>query len=117
MSSFARVDVEWHDDVPVARIAGEVDGANVDQSDGQLGGLVTNHMHEIVVDLTPTTYLDSAGLNVLFALGSELARHQQRLRLVLDAGTPIARVVRIVGLDTTHPTYPTVEEALAARDG
>jgi anti-sigma B factor antagonist len=65
-----------------------------------------------VVDLSETTYLDSAGLNLLFALGEEMRGRQQRLGLVVAEGSPIERMVSLVGLDKTLPVHPTLAEAL-----
>ena len=66
-----------------------------------------------MVDLTPTTYLDSAGINLLFALGDELRTRQQTLRLVVAPGSSIARMLSITSLDRAHPTFATAAEALA----
>ena len=79
-----------------------------------LRGLVSNRSTELVVDLTPTTYLDSAGINLMFALGDELRSRQLTLRLVIAPQSPIERMLKITGVDRIHPSYPTVAEALSA---
>jgi anti-anti-sigma regulatory factor len=61
-----------------------------------------------------TTYLDSAGINLLFVLGDELRSRQQELRLVVGAGTPIARMLSVTGLDRAYPAHASVEDAIAA---
>jgi anti-anti-sigma factor len=66
------------------------------------------------VDLTATTYLDSAGLALLFGLATALRQHQQELRLVVADGSPIVRMLRLTGLADTIPMHPTLEAALAA---
>jgi anti-anti-sigma factor len=110
----AHVDADWHGDVPVARIEGEIDSSNAAQIGERLRTLLTNHLRTLVVDLSGTTYLDSTGINLLFTIGGELRGRQQTLRLVVVQGSPIARMVTITSLDGAHPTYPTVAEALAA---
>jgi anti-anti-sigma factor len=114
MNPLARVDVEWHGDTPVAAVDGEVDASNVSDIAAALRQLVSNRSNELVVDLTPTSYLDSAGINLLFALGDELRSRQLTLRIVIGAASPVARMLGITGLDRVYPSYPTVVEALNA---
>jgi anti-anti-sigma factor len=110
----AQVRVDWRDGVPVAAVDGEVDASNAGELGVQLRELVTNRSTLLVIDLGPTEYLDSAGINLLFSLGEELRAHQVVLRLVVDPESPIARMLRLTGLDKSAPTYPTVAGALAA---
>jgi anti-anti-sigma factor len=114
MNPLAEVRSEWHGDTPVAAIAGEVDASNVSTVGDALRGLLTNRSTKLVVDLTPTTYLDSAGINLMFSLGDELRSRQLTLRIVIASGSPIARMLSITSLDRAYPTYPTVTEALSA---
>ena len=114
MNDLARVTTEWHGDTPVAAVRGEVDASNVAEIGVALRGLVTNRSSVLVVDLTPTTYLDSAGINLMFSLGDELRSRQLALRFVIAPASSIARMLAITGLDKTYPTYPTLEAALSA---
>jgi anti-sigma B factor antagonist len=114
VNPLADVRAEWHGDTPVAAIAGEVDASNVGSVGDALRGLLSNRSTELIVDLTPTTYLDSAGINLMFSLGDELRSRQLALRLVIAGGSPIARMLRITSLDRAYPTYPTVAAALSA---
>lgn len=99
--------------VPVARLEGEIDAANVDDVGDGLRALMTNRSYALVVDLSPTTYIDSAGLNLLFGLAEDLRGRQQELHLVIAGQSPIARMVSLTGLDVTVPTHPTVTAAVA----
>jgi anti-sigma B factor antagonist len=112
MSLLARVIEELRDDIPIAAIEGEIDASNVREIGERLRGLVTNHSTALVVDLTETTYLDSAGINLLFELSGELTDRQQRLRLIVPAATPIRRMLTIAGLAEVIPTYETRAAAL-----
>ena len=112
MTPLADVRTAWHDDVPVAEVHGEVDASNVDQVAAALRSVVTNRSEELVVDLSPTRYLDSAGINLLFALGEELRVRQLRLRLVVAPRSPIARMLAITSLDRTLETYDELADAL-----
>jgi anti-anti-sigma factor len=112
MSLLARVVEERRDDVSIATIEGEIDASNVYEVGERVRALVTNRHTALVVDLSDTTYLDSAGINLLFELAAELADRQQRLRLVVPASSPILRMFRIAGLIGVIPTHETRTEAL-----
>jgi anti-anti-sigma factor len=112
MRQLARIVVETHHGLPVARLEGEVDMTNARSLGDRLRGLLTNRSVALVVDLGPTTYLDSSGIALLFGLSDELRLRQQQLHLVVPDGSPIARVVTITGLDRVAPTHPTLERAL-----
>ena len=114
MTSLAGVREEWHGPVPVAHVEGEVDIANVEDVAAGLRGLMSNRSTALIVDLSTTSYLDSAGINLLYAIGEELRSRQQTLRLVLPERAPVARVVTITSLDKAFATYRRLDEALAA---
>jgi len=115
MSLLARVLEEQRDDVSIATVAGEIDASNVHEIGERVRALVTNRNTALVVDLTDTTYLDSAGINLLFELAAELADRQQRLRLVVPGSSPMRRMFTIAGLTGAIPTHETRTEALAQR--
>jgi anti-sigma B factor antagonist len=112
VSTLARLEDEWHDEVPVARVQGEVDASNVKEIGDRLRALLSNRSLAMIVDLSATTYLDSAGINLLFALGEEMRSRQQRLALVVADSSPIARMITLTGLDRTMAVRPTLPEAL-----
>jgi anti-anti-sigma factor len=114
MRQLAQVVSEAHgDEVVVARIEGEVDMSNAQAIGRRLRDLLTNGSTALVVDLGPTTHLDSSGIALLFALFDELRRHQQELHLVVPDGSQLVRVLQITGLDRAVPTHATLEAALA----
>ena len=113
MRTLARLADAWHDEVPVARLHGEVDASNVKEIADRLRALLSNRSVAMVVDLSQTTYLDSAGINLLFALGEEMRGRQQRLGLVIADGSPISRMIVLTGLDQALPVRGTLAEALA----
>jgi anti-sigma B factor antagonist len=113
VTALARIEEEHHGDVPVARVHGEVDASNVTALGTRLRGLLSNRSVVMVVDLSPTMYIDSAGLNLLFALAEEMRSRQQRLVLVVADGSPISRMVTLTGLDRAAATFPTLNEALS----
>jgi anti-sigma B factor antagonist len=112
VSTLARLEDEWHDEIPVARLHGEVDASNVKEMSDRLRSLLSNRSVALVIDLSETTYLDSAGINMLFALGEELRGRQQRLAIAVADGSPIARMIALTGLDQTIAVRSTLPEAL-----
>jgi anti-sigma B factor antagonist len=113
MTWLATVTEDRHGELPVAVIAGEIDASNADDIARRLRELLTNRSLALIVDLTGTTYLDSAGINLLFELGTELQDRQQQLYLVVGAEQPIMRAISLTGLDAAVPTYATREAAVA----
>ena len=116
MSTLATITDEYHGDVPVVTITGEIDASNSAEIAERLHAALSNRSTAMVVDLTPTTYIDSAGINVLFELSNDLGERQQQLHLVIGQASPIARMLGIVGLDRTVPTHETRSAALATLD-
>ena len=114
MSALFRVEDEWHGDVPVAAVHGEIDASNARDLAERLRSVLTNHVEAMVVDLSGTTYIDSAGINLLFALGDELRGRQQRLVVAVDKRSSIRRMITITGLHQAIPVHPTVAAALEA---
>ena len=106
------VDLQHHDGIPVARLVGEVD---LTRAPGIRVGLlraVTNQDHGLVLDLRDTTYLDSAGVNVIFELAERLSARQQRLAAVVPDRAIIERVLTLVNLRSILESHRTLEEAL-----
>jgi anti-anti-sigma factor len=112
MTLLARVVEEHRGDVALAVVEGEVDASNAVEISHRLRSLLTNRSVALVVDLTQTSYLDSAGINLLFELGDELRARQQQLRLVVAPGSPIARPISITGLDAVVPAFETRDAAI-----
>lgn len=113
MTPMAELRTTRHGDAVVAEILGEVDASNTPQIAGELRDLVNNRSTRLIVDLSPTRYLDSAGINLLFNLGEELRSHQVQLRLVVDPASPVARMLALTGLDKASATFDSLTVALA----
>jgi anti-anti-sigma factor len=111
MSELARLELSG-DDVVVARLSGEIDMSNANEVGDELSSAVPNTALGLVLDLTALTYLDSSGVHLVFDLAERLRRRQQQLRVVVPAGAPIRRVLRIVELDDSVPVLASVDEAI-----
>jgi anti-sigma B factor antagonist len=113
MSLIARIVDERHGEVPIVTVEGEIDSSNAREIAERMRAALSNQGKVLVVDLTPTTYIDSAGINILFQLGVELRERQQELHVVVASASPIARMLAIVGLERAVATHATRAAALA----
>jgi anti-anti-sigma factor len=114
VSTIVGVREERHEGTVVAVVEGEVDTASVGEVALKLRRIVENKLHRVVIDLAAVTYLDSAGINLLYAVGSDVRARQQELHLVVLPGSPIERMLHIVGADRAFPVHASLDEALAA---
>jgi anti-sigma B factor antagonist len=106
------LDVERRNDVPVARSRGDIDVANALQLREELADCLPADGVVLVLDLTDTTYVDSAGLDMLFRLGDRLRQRRARLLLVIAPDSQLARLARIVALEKAITIHATLEQAL-----
>lgn len=77
---------------------GEVDLANCDEVQRQIFEAIGNHLVSVRVDLSGLTYVDSAGLRILFALAERLRLLQTECTLIAPLDSPIRRVIELSGL-------------------
>jgi anti-anti-sigma factor len=98
---------------PVAIVTGEVDASNAERLGDRLYDAVTNQALGLVLDLTEVTYIDSAGVRLLFDLADRLERRQLTLHVVRADGSHVAEVLEIVSLDQVASSYDSVDDALA----
>jgi anti-anti-sigma factor len=105
---------ERHDGVAVARLSGDVDISRAAAIRAELLRVLSNLDFGLVVDLREVTYLDSAGVNVLFEVAERLASRQQALAAVVPETALIQRVLTLVNIESAVDTHPTVDGAVAA---
>ena len=98
MSEPARVEVDRHGAGYVIRIRGEVDMSNAGDLSAAIDRLVPNGAPAVAVDLTETTYLDSAGIQLLFLLAERLKARRHELRLIVPEDAPIRSVLELTGM-------------------
>ncbi len=113
MSTSAQIALERKGNAVVARITGEVDMTNSRYVGEELTRSVPNDAVQLVVDLTDTRYIDSAGIELLFDLSRRLGRRRQDLRLVLPEESPLRRVLSLTEIETAAPVHRSLDSALA----
>jgi anti-anti-sigma factor len=114
VSPLARLEMRNERGAIVACVAGELDISNAADLGSALEGAVPHGALGLVLDLSDVTYIDSAGIHLLFRLGGRLTRRRQQLRVVVPDGAPIRKIVTLAGLGWTVPQDKSVPAALTA---
>jgi len=104
---------EMAQDVPVGRIAGDIDAANTDAIEQRIVENVSNDVFGFVLDLSGVTYLDSAGIRLLFQLESRLEGRQVKLVICVPEGAQINRTLDAVGAEDSLCLRRTLDESIA----
>lgn len=105
--------VRWLDHVAVAATPAEIDISNAGQVRHHLLSVVKERPAALVVDMSQTTFCDSAGVNALVRVYQQARAAGLPVRLVIT-GSAVRRVLAITGVDRLIATFATVEAALAA---
>lgn len=103
MSDLAQIEVDSLDGVPVVHVRGEIDLSNASEVRDAFGAGVPDTAPVVLLDLTGTTFLDSAGIAMIFRLAERLGYGRQELRLVVPPDAPIRTVIRLTQLDRIVP--------------
>jgi anti-anti-sigma factor len=106
--------MEDHDGVPVAHLSGEVDISRAASIRLELLRSLSNLNLGLVVDLRDVSYLDSAGVNILFEVAERLSARQQAMVTVIPDDALIRRVAQLVNLSAATEIHQNVEGAVAA---
>jgi anti-anti-sigma factor len=114
---YADISVTTQGNVPVARIEGEIDIANSPELGARLVRMIANTAPGLVVDLSGTSYVDSAALQLLLDLNDRLGMRGQQLRIVVPPEALIRRLFELTHINEAIPMDGTVEDAVGALDG
>jgi len=120
VSELARLETRRSGSAHVARVTGELDLSNARELTEGMGLAVADDVTLVVLDLSGTTYLDSAAIASLFRLAQRLRDRRQDLRLVVPHDAPIravielTRLTQVIPVDESAPGLPDVGRAYAA---
>jgi anti-sigma B factor antagonist len=106
-----RFPVTWSGQSAVAATPAEIDVTNADGLRDALLEALNAGALGLVVDMTATTFCDSAGVAALTRAVRRAAASDSVVRLVVTA-QPVLRVLGIVGIDRLIDIYPTVSAAV-----
>jgi anti-anti-sigma factor len=116
MTKLAEFSFAEHGPILVASIIGEIDGSNASDLRLALADRLPSTANALILDLSETTYLDSAGIHTVFELGRRLAARRQALRLVVPQDSPMRRVLELCAVDAVAPMDTELDASLRALD-
>lgn len=108
------LEIERIDGVPIAHVHEDIDAANAASAQQQLADALGHDAWSLIVDLSDTRYLDSAGIDMLLRLGDRLDHRRAQLILVIPDTSQLRRLAAIVGLPDAVAIHPTLPAALRA---
>jgi anti-sigma B factor antagonist len=97
----------------VLRVAGEIDIATAPTLAGAIDTAVAAGALELWIDLTPTSFMDSAGVHVLLAAHARLRELNRRLAVICPGGS----VRRVFDLAVAGERLALYEDRAAAHRG
>jgi anti-sigma B factor antagonist len=106
------LDLERIDDVPIVHVNEDIDAANAASTQQRLADALGPDASSLIVDLSETRYLDSAGIDMLLRLSDRLDHRRAKLILVIPDTSQLKRLVSIVGLPDAIAIHPTLPAAL-----
>ncbi|MFD3534152.1 STAS domain-containing protein [Streptomyces sp. NPDC058664] len=101
-------------DLAVATVTGELTHGTAPAIRDQAIALIRQGHHHLILDMHQVTFCDSSGFSALVGIWRYA---QQEEGTVVLAAVPdrLSRMLRFTGLEDLFLTYPTADEALAAR--
>lgn len=87
-------------------LSGEIDLANAAAVEEEIRVAVSQQPTTVSVDLTDLTYVDSAGIRILFALASRLRALRIMLELVVPLDSPTRRLIELSGFESLAALRP-----------
>jgi anti-anti-sigma factor len=112
MAELAALSVERYGDVQVVRLEGEVDISNAAALEEQISEAVPNDASGLVLDLSDTQYLDSAGIRMLFELAQRLEGRRQSLVLAVPADSLIRHSLIVTEVEQAMGLEDSLDEAV-----
>jgi anti-anti-sigma factor len=109
-SDLVKVDITGDDNFRIASLVGEIDISNAEELTSTLTRM-PNTLYGLIVDLTELTYLDSAGVRMLYELGKRLSLRSQSLVVISPAGRSPRRVLELTGVPERIRVVETLAEA------
>jgi anti-anti-sigma factor len=102
----ARVESSADDGSMRIRLSGEIDLANAAAVEDQIRAALNPQPSAVSVDLTDLTYLDSAGIRILYGLASRLQALRIALELIVPLSSPTRRLIELSGFDSVATVRP-----------
>jgi anti-anti-sigma factor len=111
MSEIASLGFEEDEQVPLARISGQIDMSNAASLAAAILDAVDNRSAGLVLDVREVDYMDSAGVSLLADLQKRLGWRGQRFGVIAFPGSRPLQVLALAGADGLIPFDRTPEAA------
>jgi anti-anti-sigma factor len=95
----------------IVTVPAEIDVTNTGEVRQALLSAASQDVPVLIIDMSGTTFCDSAGVQAIIATYRQTAATGTELRLV---ATALLRILTVVGVDKLIPIYPDLEAALLA---
>ncbi len=96
----------------VLKVRGEVDASGARDLESQLLDALAKANERLVVDLTETTFFDSAGIRALIVLHQRAGPRSDSVRLVMPERETVRRALDLVAIDRIFVESDSVAAAL-----
>ena len=101
----------WSGRTAVVIAAGEIDLTNAENLRDALLSALNAGARGLVVDMSATTFIDSAGVTALVRASRRAAATEATVRLAVTA-PGVLRVLNLVGIDQLIEVHPSVADAV-----
>lgn len=108
--------VSWYDRTAVVTLPAEIDLTLADDVREALLSVLNQGAAGLVVDMTATTFCDSAGITALVRAFRRATANGAAMRVAASA-QPVLRVFSLVGIDRLIDVHPSVDAARASLPG
>ena len=98
MSGLAGVETEQRGTRCIVTVRGEIDLSNAKEIFSAIELAISRDALDLVVDLSPTTYIDSAGVSLLLRLSERMQNRRQHLQVVVPPDSQVRAVLELTGL-------------------
>ncbi len=106
--------MRWVESCLIVTMPAEIDVTNAEEAGDVLLAAADRRPAALVIDMSATTFCDSAGVNAVISAYRKTAAAGIELRLVTTA---VARIFRLIGVDQLIPIYPELTAALVQVTG
>lgn len=106
------IEIETPDGAVVARLRGDIDMSNTPDIEDAVADAVTSEARGFVLEMSEVTYLDSAGIRLLYVLDERATGRQQQLVIVVPTESFINRTLEAAGAIGSLRVVVSLAEAL-----
>lgn len=100
----------------VVRVVGEIDASNASRVADEIAAMPESSASSLVIDLSETDYLDSAGIRMLFDVSARLEASGRSTCIAVSADSPIRQVLTLTEVHQVIPVAEDVDGAIRAAE-